>query len=80
MCGFIAYVPLGESDGCTFQVTTVTVAYFEIYGGFIQDLLNDWQWLKIFEDGKGEIVVSGLEEFKVNDSVQFMALIASGDQ
>lgn len=70
----------GESDGCTFQDTTVTVAYFEIYGSFIQDLLNNRQRLKILEDGKGEIVVSGLEEFEANDSAQFLALVASGNQ
>lgn len=70
----------GESDGCTFEDTTVTVAYFEIYGGYIQDLLNNRKRLKILEDGKGEIVVSGLEEFEANDSAQFLALVASGNQ
>lgn len=70
----------GEADGCTFQDTIVTVAYFEIYGGFFQDLLNNRQRLKILEDGKGEIVVSGLEEFEANDSAQFLALVASGNQ
>jgi kinesin family protein 2/24 len=69
-----------ECSGCTFEDTTVTVAYFEIYGGFIQDLLNSQKRLKILEDGKGEIVVSGLEEFEANDSAQFLALLATGNQ
>ena len=50
----------GEFGGCTFENTTVTVAYFEIYGGFIQDLLNDRNRCKILEDGKGEIVCVGI--------------------
>jgi kinesin family protein 2/24 len=63
-----------------FKDTTVTVAYFEIYGGYIQDLLYNRKRLKILEDGKGEIVVSGLEEFQANDSAQFLALVATGNQ
>jgi kinesin family protein 2/24 len=69
-----------ENTGCSFQNTTVTVAYFEIYGGFIQDLLNDRKRCKILEDGKGEIVVSGLEEYEAHDSQMFMSLLASGNQ
>jgi kinesin family protein 2/24 len=69
-----------ECSGCMFEDTIVTVAYFEIYGGFIQDLLNSRKRLKILEDGKGEIVMSGLEEFEANESAQFLALVATGNQ
>lgn len=70
----------GASAGCTFENTSVTVAYFEIYSGFIQDLLNKRNRLKLLEDGKGEIVVSGLEEFEAIDSNQFLSLLASGNE
>jgi len=70
----------GEFGGCSFEDTTVTVAYFEIYGGFIQDLLNDRKRCKILEDGKGEIVVSGLEEYEAHDSQMFLSLLSSGNQ
>lgn len=66
--------------GCSLEDTTVTVAFFEIYGGYIQDLLNKRERLKILEDGKGEIVVSGLEEFEANDPSQFLSLVESGNQ
>lgn len=68
------------ASGCSFDNTTVTVAYFEIYGGYIQDLLNDRHRCKILEDGKGEIVVSGLQEFEAHDSKQFLSLLSSGNQ
>lgn len=70
----------GEYGGCSFENTTVSVAYFEIYGGFIQDLLNDRKRCKILEDGKGEIVVSGLEEYEAHDSKMFLSLLSSGNQ
>ena len=70
----------GANGGCSFKNSSVAVAYFELYGGYIQDLLNNRKRLKILEDGKGEIVISGLEEFEANDSTQFLALVASGNQ
>lgn len=69
-----------ENTGCSFQNTTVSVAYFEIYGGFIQDLLNNRKRCKILEDGKGEIVVSGLEEYETYDTQMFMSMLESGNQ
>jgi len=51
--------------GCSLVDTTVSIAIFEIYGGRIQDLLNDRNRLKVLEDGRGEVVVTGLEEFAV---------------
>lgn len=58
----------------------VTVSFFELYGGRIQDLLNKRQRLKILEDGKGEVVVTGLEEFEANDASELMALVDTGNR
>jgi kinesin family protein 2/24 len=69
-----------QSDGCSFDNTTVSVAFFEIYGGFVQDLLNNRSRLKVLEDSKGEIVVSGLEEFEANDPSSFLAHVAAGNK
>ena len=68
------------SNGCKLENTTVTVTFFEIYGGRIQDLLNDRKRLKLLEDGKGEVVVSGLEEFDAIDPEQFFSLVDKGNK
>ena len=60
--------------------TTVSVAFFEIYGVYVQDLLHNRKKLKVLEDGKGAIVVTGLEEFEANDPSQFHALLAKGNE
>ena len=59
------YMLLGEGSGCRDDDTVVTVSMFELYGGRCQDLLNDRTRLKILEDGKGEVVVTGLEEVRM---------------
>lgn len=59
------YMLLGEGSGCRDDDTVVTVSMFELYGGRCQDLLNDRTRLKILEDGKGEVVVTGLEEVRL---------------
>ena len=69
-----------ETKRCTLDDTQVTVAFYELYGGRIQDLLNNRQKLRILEDGKGEVVVSGLEEFEANDPHEFMALVNAGNE
>lgn len=69
----------GES-GCTDENTLVSVAYFEIYGGYVQDLLNKRRKLKVLEDGNGEIVVTGLQEFEATDANEFLELIAAGNK
>lgn len=65
-------------NGCSLDNTTCSIAIFEIYGGRIQDLLNNRNRLKVLEDGKGEVVVSGLEEFSANDPNEFLALVEKG--
>lgn len=69
----------GEDGGCTSGTTVLTVTFFEIYGGRVQDLLNNRHRLKVLEDGKGEVVVSGLEEFEANDPQELLALVEAGN-
>ena len=49
-------------------------------GGRIQDLLNNRRRLKVLEDGKGEVVVAGLEEFEANDPDQLLGMIDSANR
>lgn len=65
--------------GCSIDNTTVTVAFFEIYGGYIQDLLNHRNRLKILEDGQGEIVVTGLQEFEAHNASHLLEMVAAGN-
>ena len=68
-----------EDCGCLrLSDTTVTVSFFELYGGRVQDLLNNRKKLKILEDGKGEIVVADLEEFEATDGEELLELIEKG--
>ena len=60
------------------QNVDVTVAYFELYGGFIQDLLHDRQRCKLLEDAKGEVNITGLEEFPASDPQSFLQLVQAG--
>mmetsp|Transcript_21090 Transcript_21090/g.29777 ORF Transcript_21090/g.29777 Transcript_21090/m.29777 type:complete len:707 (-) Transcript_21090:82-2202(-) len=68
-----------DQDASTLENTAVTVAFFEIYGGYVQDLLNERNKLKLLEDGKGEIVVTGLEEFEAHDPIQLLDFLESGN-
>jgi len=65
-------------NGCSLDNTTCSIAIFEIYGGRIQDLLNKRNRLKVLEDGRGEVVISGLEEFEASTPNDFLALIDVG--
>lgn len=67
-----------EKKGCSCDNTTISIAIFEIYGGRIQDLLNKRNRLKVLEDGKGEVVISGLEEFEASTPTELLALIEKG--
>jgi len=85
MVGEDIFLLLSELHGagdkcCNAQNTFVTVTFFELYGGQIQDLLNNRHRLKLLEDGKGEVVISGLEEFEANDTDELMGLIDAGNR
>lgn len=60
--------------------TMVLVSFFEIYGGRIQDLLNKRHKLKVLEDGKGEVVVTGLREFEASDPQHLLEYIESAQR
>lgn len=68
-----------DESGCSIENTFVSVSFFELYGGYVQDLLNDRNRLKILEDGKGEIHVNGLTEMTVNDPNAFLNIVAIGN-
>ena len=57
-----------------------TVAFFELYGGFIQDLLNDRQRCKLLEDGKGEVNITGLIEVPAQSPEEFLQVVNQGNR
>ena len=71
---------LSIGSGPNLDDTMVLVSFFEIYGGRIQDLLNKRQRLKVLEDGKGEVVVTGLREFEANDPQHLLEFIESAQK
>jgi len=68
-----------SASACTVHNTYVTVSFFEIYGVRIQDLLNNRHQLKILEDGRGEVVIFGLEEYEATNAEHLLSLIAQGN-
>lgn len=56
----------------------ITVAFFELYGGFIQDLLHERQRCKLLEDGKGEVNITGLHEVPADTPEDFLRIIEEG--
>jgi kinesin family member 2/24 len=56
----------------------ITLAFFELYGGFIQDLLHDRQRCKLLEDGKGEVNITGLREVPAPSATSFLKVIEAG--
>ncbi|GMI34552.1 hypothetical protein TeGR_g6675 [Tetraparma gracilis] len=71
----------GGAEGLPTPASTiVTVSFFELYGGRCQDLLNERHRLKILEDGKGEVVVTGLEEYEATDPGEFLTLVEAGNR
>jgi kinesin family protein 2/24 len=69
-----------HSSSVSIHDTVVLVSFFEIYGGRIQDLLNNGQRLKVLEDGKGEVVVTGLMEFEANNPKHLLEFIESANK
>ncbi|XP_057247032.1 kinesin-like protein KIN-13B [Beta vulgaris subsp. vulgaris] len=55
------------------------VSFFEIYGGKLYDLLNDRKSLCMREDGKKQVCIVGLQEYKVCDAETIKDLIVKGN-
>ena len=74
------YAQLNGSSKLNLEDTIVTIAFFELYGGFIQDLLNDRTRCKLLEDAKGEVNITGLSEHEASDPEAFLALVDAGNK
>jgi kinesin family member 2/24 len=57
----------------------IICAFFEIYGGRCIDLLNRRKRLTIREDGKGNVVVGGLQEVEVSTKDELLECISRGN-
>ncbi|GKV06594.1 hypothetical protein SLEP1_g18467 [Rubroshorea leprosula] len=55
------------------------VSFFEIYGGKVFDLLNDRKKLCMREDGKQQVCIVGLQEYRVSDVETIKELIEKGN-
>ncbi|CAH9122819.1 unnamed protein product [Cuscuta epithymum] len=55
------------------------VGFFEIYGGKLFDLLNDRKKLCMREDGKQQVCIVGLQEYRVSDVEMIKELIDRGN-
>ncbi|KAJ6799321.1 kinesin-like protein KIN-13B [Iris pallida] len=55
------------------------VSFFEIYGGKLFDLLSDRRKLCMREDGKQQVCIVGLQEFRVSNVDTIRELIESGN-
>ncbi|KAF7813826.1 kinesin-like protein KIN-13B [Senna tora] len=55
------------------------VSFFEIYGGKLFDLLNDRKKLCMREDGKQQVCIVGLQEYKVSNVETIKDLIEKGN-
>ncbi|XP_020202819.1 kinesin-like protein KIN-13B [Cajanus cajan] len=55
------------------------VSFFEIYGGKLFDLLNDRKKLCMREDGKQQVCIVGLQEYRVSDVENIKELIERGN-
>jgi len=67
-----------EGGLCSLDNTRVMLSFFELYGGFVQDLLNDRTRLKILEDGRGEINITGLLEVEAEDAAKCLDILREG--
>ncbi|XP_049393806.1 kinesin-like protein KIN-13B isoform X1 [Solanum stenotomum] len=54
-------------------------SFFEIYGGKLYDLLNDRKKLCMREDGKQQVCIVGLQEYRVSDVEMIKELIDRGN-
>mmetsp|Transcript_45629 Transcript_45629/g.51471 ORF Transcript_45629/g.51471 Transcript_45629/m.51471 type:complete len:633 (-) Transcript_45629:115-2013(-) len=60
------------------ETIEIRLAFFELYGGFIQDLLHDRKRCKLLEDGKGEVNITGLQEVRATTADDFLQVIEDG--
>jgi kinesin family protein 2/24 len=72
----LAYDLYGEQSD---EGLEIHVAFFELYGGFIQDLLHDRKRCKLLEDGKGEVNITGLTEVAAPTPEDFLRIIEQGN-
>lgn len=56
----------------------VRLAFFELYSGYVQDLLHDRKRCKLLEDGKGEVNITGLQEVSAATAEDFLRVIEEG--
>ncbi|KDP33665.1 hypothetical protein JCGZ_07236 [Jatropha curcas] len=57
----------------------LSVSFFEIYGGKLFDLLNDRKKLCMREDGKQQVCIVGLQEYRVSDVEAIREFIEKGN-
>ncbi|KAJ8471476.1 hypothetical protein OPV22_025819 [Ensete ventricosum] len=62
-----------------YQGFQLYVSFFEIYGGKLFDLLNDRRKLCMREDGKQQVCIVGLQEFRVSNVDSIRELIEKGN-
>merc|ERR1719408_291454 len=65
---------MGDADNLT-----VSLSFFEIYGGRPYDLLNSRQRLETLEDARNEVQIAGLCERSVENPEAMMQLIDLGN-
>jgi kinesin family protein 2/24 len=71
----LAHDLYGQLQGDNLEIT---VAFFELYGGYVQDLLHGRNRCKLLEDGKGEVNITGLQEVPADSPEQFLQIIEEG--
>jgi kinesin family protein 2/24 len=59
---------------------TVSVSFFEVYGGKVFDLMNDRKRLRVLEDGKQQVNVVGLSEKVVTDLPDVLRELQAGTE
>jgi hypothetical protein len=72
------YGQLEELQAATGRGLEITVAFFELYAGFIQDLLHQRQRCKLLEDGQGGVNITGLQEVPAPTPEEFLQVIEEG--
>ncbi|GAX20275.1 kinesin family member 2/24 [Fistulifera solaris] len=79
MCEDLYFLLNSADSACTKENTNVMVSFFELYGGYVQDLLNDRNRVKVLEDGKGEVVIAGLTEVESYGPETFLEILRQGN-